>query len=85
MVHEPEGQARRQVRNDLRFTKRARHTLVQVDLGRSAGPQNGERRKSDESVGQRLSGPSKEPESNIAAALHSRIHNDDLPYAVRML
>ena len=25
-MHEPEGQARQQVRNDLRFTKRATHT-----------------------------------------------------------
>lgn len=26
LMHEPKGQARRQVRNDLRFTKRAIHT-----------------------------------------------------------
>ena len=26
LMHEPEGKARQQVRNDLRFTKRARHT-----------------------------------------------------------
>ena len=28
LVHEPEGQARQQVRNDLRFTKRAINTLA---------------------------------------------------------
>jgi len=38
LVHEPEGQARQQVRNDLRFSRRERQIpLLQVDLGRSTG------------------------------------------------
>ena len=37
MVHEPEGQARQQVRHDLRLRRERDIPMLHVDLGRSAG------------------------------------------------